>query len=43
MLCLALQRGQKSGMISPFEAVLKLKLAKNHFNKKCATKILLPQ
>ena len=40
MLCLALQPGQKSGMILPFEVVLKLKLPKNHFNKKCAPKIL---
>ena len=27
-------------MILPFEVVLKLKLPKNHFNKKCAPKIL---
>ena len=40
MLCLALQPGQKSGMILPFEVVLKLKLPKNHFNKKFAPKIL---
>ena len=40
MLCLALQAGQKSGMILPFEVVLKLKLPKNHFNKKCAPKNL---
>ena len=40
MLCLALQPGQKSVMILLFEVVLKLKLPKNHFNKKCATKIL---
>jgi hypothetical protein len=26
----------KLGMILPFEVVLKLKLPKNHFNKKCA-------
>ena len=39
-LCLALQPGQKSGMILPFEVVLKLKLPKNNFNKKCASKIL---
>ena len=37
---LALQPGQKSGMILSFEVVLKLKLPKNHFNKKCAPKIL---
>ena len=36
MLCLALQPDQKSGRILPFEVVLKLKLPKNHFNKKCA-------
>ena len=41
MLCLALQPGQKLGMILPFEVVLKLKLPKNHFNKKCAPKLLL--
>ena len=40
MLCLALQPGQKSGMILPFEVVLKLLLPTNHFNKKCAPKIL---
>ena len=40
MLCLTLQPDQKSGMILPFEVVLKLKLPKNHFNKKCAPKIL---
>ena len=40
MLCLALEPVQKSGMIFPFEVVLKLKLPKNHFNKKCAPKIL---
>ena len=40
MLCLALQAGQKLGMILPFEVVLKLKLPKNHFNTKCAPKIL---
>ena len=40
MLCLALQPSQKSGMILPFEVVLKLKLAKYLFNKKCAPKIL---
>ena len=40
MFCLALQPGQKSGMVLPFEAVLKLKLPKNYFNKKCAPKIL---
>jgi hypothetical protein len=40
MLCLALQTGQNSGMILPFEVVLKLKLPKNNFNKKCAPKIL---
>ena len=39
MLCLALQFGQKLGMILPFEVVLRLKLPKNHFNKKCAPKI----
>ena len=37
MLCLALQPGQKSGMILPFKKVLKLKLPNNNnFNKKCA-------
>ena len=41
MLCLALQPGQKSGMILPFEVLLKLKLPNNHFNKKWAPKILL--
>ena len=41
MLCLALQPGQKSGMILPFEVVLKLKLPKNHFNKKSAPKIVI--
>ena len=41
MLCLALQPDQKSGMILPFEVVLEFKLPKNHFNKKCAPKILL--
>jgi hypothetical protein len=41
MLCLALQPVQKSGMILPFEVVLKLKLPKNHFNKECGPKILL--
>ena len=40
MLCLPLQPGQKLGMILPFEAVFKLKLQKNHFNKKYAPKIL---
>ena len=40
MLCLALQRGQTLGMILPFEVVLRLKLPNNHFNKKCAPKIL---
>ena len=40
MLCLALQPGPKLGMILPFEMVLELKLPKNHFNKKCAPKIL---
>ena len=40
MLCLALQPGQKSGMILPIEVVLKLKLPKNHFNKEYAPKIL---
>ena len=40
ILCLALQLGQKSDMILPFEVVLKLKLPRNHFNKKCAPKIL---
>ena len=40
MLCLALQPGQKSGMILPCEVVLKLKLPKNHFNKKRDPKIL---
>jgi hypothetical protein len=40
MLCLALQPGQKSSMILPFEVVLKWKLPKNHFNKKYAPKIL---
>ena len=41
MLCLALQPGQKLGIILPFEVVLELKLPKNHFNQKCAPKILL--
>ena len=40
MLCLALQPGQKSGMILQFEVVLEFKLPKNHFSKKCAPKIL---
>ena len=30
---LALQPGQKSGMILPFEVVLQLKLPKSHFKK----------
>ena len=34
-----LQPGQKLGIILPFEVVLKLKLPKNHFNKKHAPKI----
>ena len=34
-----LQTGQKLGIILPFEVVLKLKLPKNHFNKKHAPKI----
>ena len=33
VLCLALQSGQKSGMILPSEVVLKLKLPKNHLTK----------
>ena len=40
MNCLDFQPGQKSGMILPFEVVLKLKLQKNNFNKKCAPKTL---
>ena len=40
MLCLALPPCQKLGMILPFKAVLKLKLPKNHFNKKYAPKLL---
>ena len=40
MPCLALQPGQKLNMILLFEMVLKLNLPKNHFNKKCAPKIL---
>jgi hypothetical protein len=40
MLCLALQPGQKWGMILLLQAVLKLKLQKNHFSKKCAPRIL---
>ena len=40
MLCLALQPGQKLGMILPFEVVLKLNLPKINYNKKCAPKIL---
>ena len=41
MVCLALQPGKKFGMILPFEVVSKLKLPKNHFNKKSAPKILI--
>ena len=33
MLCLALQPGQKSGMILPFEVVLKLKLGTIHLRR----------
>ena len=40
LISLALPPRQKSGMILPFEVVLKLKLPKNNFNKKCAPKFL---
>ena len=40
LTCLALPPRQKSDMILPFEVVLKLKLQKNHFNKKSAPKVL---
>ena len=40
LICLALPPHQKSSMILMFEVVLKLKLPKHHFNKKCAPKIL---
>ena len=40
MLCLALQPGQKLGMILSFEVVSKLKLPTSHSNKKYAPEIL---
>ena len=44
LICLASPPPQKSEMILPFEVVFKLKLPKNHLNKKCAPKILcIPQ
>ena len=40
LICLALPPHQKSDIILPFEKFLKLKLPKNHFNKKCAPNFL---
>ena len=40
MLCIALWPRQKLSMILVNKVVLKLNLPKNHWNKKCASKLL---